>query len=181
VGETEIAFVTKPGLFSWEQLDDGSRLLIEVLQSGAVEEGERVLDIGCGTGVLSVAAARRTGATNVWAVDADCRAVDATRRTMALGGGPEGKVLLSDCAEAVRDLSFDVVISNPPFHREQATTYAVAAQIIREAARLLRRHGRLYLVANAFLKYRTLIEAAFGNADLVRQDNRYTVWSAVRR
>jgi 16S rRNA (guanine1207-N2)-methyltransferase len=178
-GGTAVAFITKPGLFSWDRLDDGTRLLIEALEDGAIEDGDRVLDIGCGAGVLTQIARRHTGAENVWAVDADCRAVEATRRTLALSGGGESHVLLSDCTEAVGDRPFDVVISNPPFHRERATTYAIAAQIIRDAARLLARRGRLYLVANAFPKYRPLIETAFGRAELLRRDNRYCVWSAV--
>lgn len=180
-GGQEVAFVTKPGLFSWDRLDDGSRLLIEVLSARALHEGDRVLDLGCGTGVLSQVAAQHTSPGQVVAVDADCRAVDATRRTMALVGGGETEVVLCDCAEGVRDRTFSVVVTNPPFHRDQPTTYAIAAQIIREAARLLRPRGRLYLVANAFLKYRPLIAEAFGSAERVKHDNRYNVWFAVRR
>jgi 16S rRNA (guanine1207-N2)-methyltransferase len=180
VGGQEIRFVTKPGLFSWDSLDDGSRLLIEVLDERALHEDDRVLDLGCGTGVLALVAVRRARAGRVVAVDADCRAVEATQRTLALEDTGESEVLLSDCAEAVRDRSFSVVVSNPPFHRERATTYAVARQIIRESARLLDRRGRLYLVANAFLKYGPLIEEAFGSADLVRRTSRYNLWRAVR-
>jgi 16S rRNA (guanine1207-N2)-methyltransferase len=74
-----------------------------------------------------------------------------------------------------------VVVTNPPFHREQATTYTIAEQIIRDAARLLRKKGRLYLVANSFLKYRPIIESAFGNATLLRETSRFKVWYATKK
>ena len=69
----------------------------------------------------------------------------------------------------------------PPFHHERATTYVIAEQIIREAAALLQRHGRLYLVANSFLKYGPVIEQAFGNVEILRKTNRFKVWSATKK
>jgi 16S rRNA (guanine1207-N2)-methyltransferase len=72
------------------------------------------------------------------------------------------------------------VITNPPFHREQANTYAIADQIIRDAARLLEAGGRLYLVANSFLKYRPMIETAFGNATILRETGKFKVWHATK-
>ncbi len=80
--------------------------------------------------------------------------------------------------EAVGDRTFDVVLTNPPFHQEQATTYVVAEQIICDAARILARSGRLYLVANRFLKYEPLIEQAFGRARLLRETKSFRVWYA---
>ena len=84
-------------------------------------------------------------------------------------------------AEAVGDRSFTALVTNPPFHQERATTYTIAEQIVRDAAALLRRRGRLYLVANAFLKYEPVIQEAFGNVELLRQTNRFKVWYATKR
>ena len=90
------------------------------------------------------------------------------------------EVLLSDCAEALTDRTFSAVVTNPPFHQARATTYAIAEQIIHEAARLLDPGGRLYLVANSFLQYKPMIERAFGKAQLLAETRGFKVWHAVR-
>jgi 16S rRNA (guanine1207-N2)-methyltransferase len=180
VAGTDLAYATKPGLFSWQRVDDGTRLLVEALVERPLRTDDAVLDIGSGSGILSLVAAHQASRGLVVAVDADCRAVEATQRTLAHHGLAHAEALISDCGQAVRDRAFTAVVTNPPFHRQRDTTYDVVEQIIRDAAQLLTAGGRLYLVANRFLRYAPLIEAAFGNAGPLRQDNRYTVWHAVK-
>jgi len=176
VGKTQLAYAAKPGLFSWQHLDDGTRLLIEALYAHPLDPADCVLDLGSGCGILSLVAARQASSGSIVAVDADCRAVEATRRTLAHNHMVHAQALISDWA--VRDQSFTAVVTNPPFHRQRDTTYAVIEQMIRDAARLLVPGGRLYLVANRFLRYGSLIQEAFGNATALSQTNRYTVWYA---
>ena len=180
VAGQRLEYATKPGLFSWEELDEGTRLLIEALLEKPLYANSRVLDVGCGAGVLTLVAARQAQKGNVTAVDVDCRAVEATRRTLALNNVANAEVLCSDCAEAVQRKTFTAIVTNPPFHHERASTYAVAEQIIRDAARILKQRGRLFLVANAFLKYRPLLDAAFGHVELLRQTNAFKVWLATK-
>jgi 16S rRNA (guanine1207-N2)-methyltransferase len=173
-----IEYVTKPGLFAWKQLDGGTRLLIEALHERPLHADSPVLDVGCGGGVLTLVAARQARHGQVIGVDVDCRAVEATRRTLAHNEISNAEVLASDCAQAVADRTFGAVVTNPPFHQKQATAYVVAEQIIRDSARLLSPSGRLYLVANRFLKYEPLIEQAFGHARLLRETRSFRVWYA---
>jgi 16S rRNA (guanine1207-N2)-methyltransferase len=55
----------------------------------------------------------------------------------------------------------------------------VACQFVRDAARVLRRGGRLFLVANRFLRYGDLLRETFGNVATAYADNRYHVLAAV--
>lgn len=90
-----------------------TRLLAESLRGVLV--GGRVLDVGTGTGVLALAAARR-GAAQVIAVDICARAVFAARINALLRRLPV-RVLRSDLFEAVTDQTFNVIIANPPYVR----------------------------------------------------------------
>jgi 16S rRNA (guanine1207-N2)-methyltransferase len=172
----ETTLVSKPGVFAWDRLDDGAEALIGAMEIGA---GGRVLDLGCGTGLAGLVAARRAPEGQVMLVDADARAVESARRTLAANKVTGGEVLLSDCASAVLGRQFDVVVANPPFHQGVGVDYEVACQFVRDAARVLRPGGRLFLVANRFLRYGNLISETFGNVETAYADDRYHVLTAV--
>jgi len=110
----ETTLVSKPGIFAWDRLDDGTAALVSAMEIGA---SDRVLDLGCGTGLAGLAAARRAtsavhipsprrggaggGVGQVVLVDADVRAVESARRTLEANGIANAEVLLSDCGSAV--------------------------------------------------------------------------------
>lgn len=174
----ETTLIAKPGVFAWDRLDEGTAALVGAMRIGA---GDRVLDLGCGTGLAGLAAARRVVAGCLVLVDADVRAVESARRTLAANGIANAEVLLSDCASAVCDRPFDVVITNPPFHQGVGVDYEVAHQFVRDAARVLCPGGQLFLVANRFLRYADLIRETFGEVDVAYADSRYHVLTAVAR
>jgi 16S rRNA (guanine1207-N2)-methyltransferase len=168
----QLTVCSKPGIFAWDRLDPGSRMLAEALR---LERGERVVDLGSGNGVLGAAAAALGRSSNVCLVDVDIDSLDASRATQAANGLAEAEVLASDSALAVADRSFDVVVTNPPFHQGWDTGYDVARQFVRDAADILTRSGRFYLVANRFLPYEATMREAFDVVHPLVEDDRYKV------
>ncbi|MFG2004618.1 HemK2/MTQ2 family protein methyltransferase [Spirillospora sp. NPDC048911] len=88
-------------------------LLSETLRRTPVPAGARVLDIGTGTGAVSVAAARH-GDCRVTAVDVSLRAVLAARLNTMIRGLPV-RVRRGDLFAPVRGQLFDVILANPPY------------------------------------------------------------------
>ncbi|HZE30183.1 MAG TPA: HemK2/MTQ2 family protein methyltransferase [Actinoallomurus sp.] len=106
--EHSVLLFRPPGVY---RPQGDTRLLAEALRSARV--GLRVLDVGTGTGVLALAAARG-GAARVIAVDSCARAVFAARVNAWLRGLPV-RVVRSDLFEAVTGEVFDVIVANPPY------------------------------------------------------------------
>jgi release factor glutamine methyltransferase len=88
-------------------------LLADALAEAGVRPGGDVLDIGCGTGVLSIMAAR-TRPRSITAVDVSWRAVLAARLNTRLHG-VRADVVRGDALDLVADRTFDLVLSNPPY------------------------------------------------------------------
>jgi len=86
-------------------------------------DGKKVLDMGCGSGVLALAAARAGGA--VTAIDINPAAVRATRQN-ARQNGLQGivRVVEADLFSGLDKLTekFDLIVSNPPFYDGEPRT-----------------------------------------------------------
>jgi 16S rRNA (guanine1207-N2)-methyltransferase len=171
-----IEVCSRPGVFAWDRLDEGTRALAATIEVAA---GDEVLDLGCGNGVVGVVAAR-LGAGRVTMLDADIVAVESARRTAAASGVERCEVLLADGARELPDASLDVIAVNPPFHLDRATDTRTAERFIEDAHRVLRPGGRLFLVANRFLPYDHAIAATFGSCDLAYEDRAYRVFRATK-
>ncbi|MBN1875772.1 MAG: class I SAM-dependent methyltransferase [Anaerolineae bacterium] len=172
VADVPTQLVSCHGTFAADRLDDGAEALIAGM---TISPGANVLDIGCGTGLVGLAALRR--GAGVTSLDVSARAVTSTRRTLAANGYPDVPVLLSCGASAITmDCSFDGVVTNPPFHKGHGVDFEVARLFVADAARVLKWGGTLYLVANAFLPYGPWLKAHFSRVTLAWENTRFRVW-----
>jgi 16S rRNA (guanine1207-N2)-methyltransferase len=165
-----------PTAFAEGKLDEGTRLLVEVLE---VHVTDVALDIGCGAGYIGMHIARLASKGYVTMVDASLASVDAARRIVEQSGLTNVQVLASDGTQVLQGQRFDLVVTNPPFHLGGIQTTEIGERFIREAAQVLRPRGRLYLVANRFLKYETTLRAYFQTVEEVGGNTRYKVLRAM--
>jgi 16S rRNA (guanine1207-N2)-methyltransferase len=170
-----------PGVFSWEALDDGTACLLATLDANLCG-GQRVLDVGCGSGAIGFTAARN-GAAAVDMIDAAWLAVECARLGIRANGlDAVCRAWPADLYADVPDGTYDLILSNPPFHIGQAVETAAAEALISGAHEHLVPGGRLRLVANVFLPYEPLLAAVFGAGRVrtVAEDARYRVLEAAR-
>lgn len=165
---------TLPGVFSRDGLDPGSALLLSTLSP---HTKGKVLDLGCGAGVLSVALAKHSPKVRLWLTDVNAAALAASQATLA-SNGLEGEVFASNVFSDVNG-RFDMIISNPPFHDGLQTSLEAANALIRGAAKHLNTGGELRIVANAFLPYPQVLDETFGNHEILAQTGRFRVYRSV--
>ncbi|EOC0060617.1 16S rRNA (guanine(1207)-N(2))-methyltransferase RsmC [Cronobacter turicensis] len=170
----ELTIKTLPGVFSRDGLDVGSDLLLSTLSP---HTKGKVLDVGCGTGVLAAVLASHSPKVRLTLCDVSAPAVEASRATLAANGF-EGEVIASNVFSEIKG-RFDMIISNPPFHDGMETSFEAAQTLIRSAVRHLNIGGELRIVANAFLPYPNVLDETFGNHEVLAQTGRFKVYRAV--
>ena len=171
-------FCSRPGVFSWDHLDEATAILVDHMD---IRQDDRVLDLGCGYGVLGVVAGRLARAHPVTMLDVDSEAVRSAARSASLSGLDDARIIASDVASAVLEEQFDVVVTNPPFHVGKATDLDVPIQFIHDAWRVLAPGGRLNLVANRTLPYEGAIRFLFKNVSMAHDGRRFKVLTAVKQ
>ncbi|GAA1384530.1 methyltransferase [Kitasatospora putterlickiae] len=175
--------VNHAGTFCADRLDIGTRFLLAHLPTAA--PGARVVDLGCGNGVVGTAAALAAPGAELVFVDESHQAVASAEETFRANLGPEARAEFLT-ADALGDApvpadSVDLVLNNPPFHSHQATTDATAWRMFTGARRALRPGGELWVVGNRHLGYHVKLRRLFGNCRTVAGNPKFVVLKAVKR
>jgi 16S rRNA (guanine1207-N2)-methyltransferase len=164
---------TQPGIFSWDRIDEGSALLLETL---APLSGKGA-DLGCGLGLLTrFVLARDAAVTRIDGFDLDGRAVDAARRNVT---DPRATFHWSDVRGDLPAADLDFVVMNPPFHSGGQDDVALGRVFVKQARKLLRKGGMLWMVANRHLPYEEELAGQFAKVEAVTQSARFKICRAV--
>lgn len=163
--------------FGGSALDHGSRLLLRTLREYQPNhDPRRIVDLGCGNGVLGVFAALRWQDAEVIASDQSAAAVAATALTArAAGVADRVRVVRADATESVPQGWADLLLLNPPFHAGATVHAGVGQRLIRSCATALAPGGELRLVYNSQLNYRALVGRVVGPTEQLARDTKFTV------
>ncbi len=141
-----------------------------VLLSGFAQarQGERVLDLGTGTGIIPILMEAKTKASDFFALEIQEESADMARRSVQYNHLEDKiRIITGDMKDASKIFgasSFDIVTANPPYmigqHGISSASDAKAIarheilcdldDILRETAKVLRPNGRFYMVHRPF-------------------------------
>ena len=77
--------------------------------------------------------------------------------------------------------SIDVILCNPPFHQQTATTDHIAWQMFKDSHRVLKKGGELRIIGNRQLGYHIKLKRIFGNEKLIASNDKFVTISAIKR
>lgn len=168
----KMTFLTDAGVFSKKMVDFGSQLLLKCLE---VNQGETVLDVGCGYGPLGLSLAKVYG-VQATMVDINNRALDLARQN-AERNKVEATIFQSNIYERVEG-KFDHVISNPPIRAGKQVVH----EIIEKSQDFLETDGDLTIVIQkkqGAPSAKSKMEEVFGNCEIVKKDKGYYILRSV--
>jgi len=164
-------FLTASSVFSKRKVDSGTRLLIE---SMVLPEKGFVLDIGCGYGVVGIAAAKFNTKLRVVMTDVNARAVRLAKKNVGLNRVTNSEVRFGFFYEPVGDLKFNCVLSNPPVSAGMETVKA----IVTGAPKVMAPEASFQMVIRSKIGAKILPELfteTFGNCWVVARESGFRV------
>lgn len=164
---------TTERLFSPRGADAGTLSMVSAVE---LESGQKLLDLGCGAGLVGIAAAKVLGEENVWMTDVDPAAVRCAAENAKRNGVENVHLCCGDALDAVDASGFDWILSNPPYHAD----FSVAKKFIEKGFNRLKLGGKLVMVVKRELWYRNKLTAIFGGVRM-QEIGGYFVFTAEKR
>ena len=165
-----------PNVFSGDQLDIGSRFLLQ--QLGSLDPVETAADLACGNGVLGIAALKQGVAREVLFADESAMAIASAHHNCATLVAGANTCFHHGDGLIGTGRRFDLILCNPPFHLGHTVDEYAGRRLLGQAAEHLLPGGCLVLVANRHLDYGSGLRRGFRTVEKLAQNNKFIVWLA---
>ena len=169
----DLVLNTNEEVFSPTAVDKGTKAMLSFVE---FKEGDKVLDLGCGCGVVGIWAAKQIGANNVVMCDVSENAVQLSKQNAAANGVDGVTIRQSDGLKEISETGFTLILSNPPYH----TDFAVAKGFIEDGFKKLAIGGKMVMVTKRLDWYRNKLSSVFGGVTVKEKDG-YYVFLAEKR
>lgn len=169
----DLVLNTNEEVFSPTAVDKGTRAMLSFVE---FKENDKVLDLGCGCGVVGILAAKQIGADNVVMCDVFENAVQLSKQNAAANGVAGVTIRRSDGLNEISEKDFTLILSNPPYH----TDFAVAKGFIEDGFKKLAIGGKMVMVTKRLDWYRNKLSSVFGGVTVKEKDG-YYVFLAEKR
>ncbi|MFX3631181.1 MAG: class I SAM-dependent methyltransferase [Candidatus Pristimantibacillus sp.] len=169
-------FMTDAGVFSKTGVDYGSKVLLNAL---VLPPNSKVLDVGCGYGPIGLTAAKLVPQGHVTMIDINERAVELSLENAKLNGINNVTVYQSDLYDAVRNQSFDAILTNPPIRAGKQTVH----RIFEEGYELLKPGGSMWIVIQkkqGAPSAEAKLQSLFSEVKEVTKDKGYRIYLAIK-
>lgn len=174
IKNVSLKFETDPSIFSPNGIDSGT---LAMLSAADFLPNDKVLDMGCGYGVVGILAAKLIGAGNVTMCDISESAVRQAKINAELNGVPDINIKISDGFSDVTDNSFTLILSNPPYH----TDFSVPKHFIEVGFKKLAVGGKMVMVTKRLDWYKNKLASVFGGVRVREIDGYYVFISEKRK
>ena len=173
IKNVNLKFETDSSNFSPNNIDTGTLAMLSVTD---FLQSDKVLDLGCGYGVVGILAGKLIGPENVTMCDISESAVKQAKINATINQVPNIDIRLSDGFQNIPDNDFTLILSNPPYHVD----FSVPKHFIEVGFTKLMLGGKLIMVTKRLNWYKNKLTSIFGGVK-IHEINGYYVFIAEKR
>lgn len=173
IKNVSLKFETDPSNFSPNSIDVGTLAMLYAVE---FLSDDKILDMGCGYGVVGILAAKLIGQENVTMCDISESAVKQAKINAELNGVPDIDIKISDGFSNILDNDFTLILSNPPYHAD----FSVPKHFIEVGFKKLAVGGKMVMVTKRLDWYKNKLTSVFGGV-MVREIDGYYVFISEKR
>ncbi|MGD9604910.1 MAG: class I SAM-dependent methyltransferase [Bacilli bacterium] len=173
----KLHFITNSGVFSRQQIDFGTHVLLETIKDMSVDN-EMILDVGCGYGAIGLSMAKAYPNAFVEMIDVVTRAVELSILNAKENNITNVKIYESNLFENVNNM-FSLIVSNPPVRAGKKIVHSIVDQ----ASLKLKDNGKLLFVIQKKQGASSLqikMNDVFGNVEVMNKKNGYFILKSVK-
>ena len=177
IHDITLKFETHKASFSPTSIDKGTLAMLQVPNfPESLTSESKLLDLGCGYGVVGIYAANFMPQQNIIMSDNNKTSIALAVKNAALNGANDIKVIYSDGFNNITDTGFTIILSNPPYHAD----FSVPKHFIEKGFNRLAIGGTMYMVTKRLDWYKNKLAAIFGGVKVVEIEN-YFIFCAQKR
>lgn len=169
----DMKFETSNEVFSPQNVDRGTLAMLSVVDFNS---NDKILDLGCGYGVVGILAAKIIGSDNVVLADIDSNAVSLAKENIILNNVKGIKLYHSNGFKEIDEKNFTMILSNPPYHAD----FSVPKEFIEKGFNRLQIGGKMYMVTKRKDWYKNKLISIFGGVKIWKIDG-YYVFLAIKK
>lgn len=166
-------FKTNDKCFSPNNIDKGTLAMLSMVE---FKENDRIIDLGCGYGVVGIVAAKFTNPSNIFMLDIDENSLNCAKENMELNNVQGINIIESDAYNNLNATGFDIILSNPPYH----TDFSIAKKFIEKGFNRLKTGGKMVMVTRRLKWYQNKMKSIFGGVKVNEIDG-YFVFISEKR
>ena len=159
------------GVFSAKKIDQATLLLIQHLDVRL--RHNKILDLACGNGILAHVALANKPDAEIHLLDDSELAIASSKINI---NSEKANFHYNDTLDYFENNTFDLIISNPPFHFEYETNIEVALNLFKEVKRCLKKGGSFQLVTSNHLNLKTHLNKLFHKVNIIAQNKKFVVY-----
>lgn len=170
-----IKFKSDNGVFSKHGIDFGTNLLIKTIK---LENSKKILDCGCGIGVIGLSLAKNNPDVVIDMVDVNQRAIALAKENAIVNKINNVNIFESNVYENVKE-EYDMIISNPPIRAGKQVVHS----ILKEGKNHLVNGGILYIVIQKKQGAESALKAlreTYQTVEIITKDKGYYIIKSIK-
>ncbi|QCI19385.1 methyltransferase [Buchnera aphidicola] len=166
-----------PGVFGYSGIDSGTLLLLSTLDFKIYGD---ILDIGCGSGIISIQILKLLNKNNITVNLLDECALSLYSSKLNIeNNNLKASVFESNIFSRI-DQKFNLIISNPPIHNDLKQDFFVLKNIIKQSKNFLKKNGELRIVINSSCSFEKYFKRHFKKIIILKKNKNYKVYQGLK-